>query len=130
MMEGWDIGRWVRTSVLVSLITPFVSCSYISDKRNSAFDAVKTGDTRGKVISAFDAKFVSKAAGNAYSKYDISGCQSPCVERLWFENIMSMDIVAWSIDLDKDGHVVDKGKGKSPGRGATDEEIRVAAGAH
>jgi hypothetical protein len=96
--EGWDIGRLVRVTVLVALMSLFASCSYISHKRNTVFDAITPGDTREKVISAFEATFVSKAMGNAYSKYDNTGCQSPCVERLWFENIMSMDIEAWSID--------------------------------
>jgi hypothetical protein len=100
--------------VVVVLISPFASCSYISHERNAAFNSVQIGDTRYKVINAFDAKFVSKPSGVAYTKYDTGGCQSPCVERLWFENILSMDIEAWSFDLDKEGRVIGKGKLNSP----------------
>jgi hypothetical protein len=100
--------------VVIVLISPFASCSYISHERNAAFNSVQIGDTRYKVINAFDAKFVSKPSGVAYTKYDTGGCWSPCVERLWFENILSMDIEAWSFDLDKEGRVVGKGKWNSP----------------
>ncbi|PTR32892.1 hypothetical protein C8J98_104103 [Luteibacter sp. OK325] len=99
---------------VIVLISPFASCSYISHERNAAFNSVQIGDTKDKVIDAFDAKFVSKPSGVAYTKYDTGGCQSPCVERLWFENILSMDIEAWSFDLDKGGRVIGKGKWNSP----------------
>jgi hypothetical protein len=100
--------------VMIVLISPFASCSYISHERNAASNSVQIGDTKDKVIDAFDAKFVSKPSGVAYTKYDTGGCRSPCVERLWFENILSMDIEAWSFDLDKEGRVIDKGKWNSP----------------
>ena len=100
--------------VVTVLVSPFASCSYISHERNAAFNSVLIGDNKHKVIDAFDAKFVSKPSGVAYRKYDTGGCQSPCVERLWFENILSMDIEAWSFDLDKEGRVIGKGKWNSP----------------
>ncbi|APG03669.1 hypothetical protein BJI69_06960 [Luteibacter rhizovicinus DSM 16549] len=64
-------------------------------------------------MAAFDAPFVARQAGRGYTKYEDTGCKSPCVERLWFENKLSL-VEAWSIDIDREGRVVDKGRWVSP----------------
>jgi hypothetical protein len=37
-----------------------------------------------------------------------------CVERLWFENRLGLDIEAWSIELDRGSRVVHKAHWVSP----------------
>jgi hypothetical protein len=109
----WSSGRIVAFAMLFIVVAPSASCAYISNSRNSALDSVRLGDTRAEVIAAFDTTFVAKASDVGYPKYEGIGCKSPCVERLWFENRLSL-VDAWSVDLDKDGRVVDKYHWSSP----------------
>jgi len=104
------------TAFLVALIPIgfFSSCAYLSSKGNLAYESTKPGDSRAIVIDKFDMPFVSKASGVPFSHYEAEGCKSPCAERLWFQNKLSFDIEAWSVDFDKQGHAIDKYHWTSP----------------
>ena len=84
------------------------TCSYISEKRNTAFDSINVGDTEANVISKFGMPSVREKQGVLFRRYAITACQNPCVERLWFENGLTLYIEAWSVELGKDGRVIDK----------------------
>jgi hypothetical protein len=50
----------------------------------------------------------------AFSRYASTKCQAPCVERLWFENRMALDLEAWSVSIGSDGKVVEEYHSVSP----------------
>lgn len=107
-------GKMIGLLVILVIVGFFSSCAYLSHKGDSAFNATKTGESKEVVITNFDMPFVTKASGVAYPRYAAEGCKSPCAERLWFPNRLSFDIEAWSVDIDGEGHVVDKAHWNSP----------------
>ena len=87
---------------------------YISNQRQNAFDAVKIGDDRERVLALFGSSFVSEQGNNAFVRYTSAKCVEPCRERLWFENRMTLDTEAWSVEFG-DGHrVIEKTQWNSP----------------
>lgn len=91
------------------------ACSYESRDRNSAFDAVQVGDTETSVIARFGTQpSVRERPGALFSRYASQPCGGKCAERLWFENRLSFDTEAWSVELDKDGRVIKKSRWVSP----------------
>jgi hypothetical protein len=107
-------GRIICALGLCITLAFFSSCNYLSSKGNSAFESTNLGDSREAVIARFDMPFVAKASGVPFPRYAAKGCESPCVERLWFQNRMSFDTEAWSIDFGKQGYVIDKYHWNSP----------------
>ena len=106
--------KLIALVVLFAIVVSLLSCAYLSHKGTAAFEAVKMGDSQAQVIAAFGIPYVAKPAGVAFPRYAAPGCQTPCTERLWFPNIMSMDIEAWSVDFDKQDHAIDKYHWSSP----------------
>lgn len=103
-------------SVLGVILVCFVgACSITSHFRNSAFDAVQVGDTEQMVIERFGVQpSVREKAGVLFGRYASQPCSGPCVERLWFENRLSLDTEAWSVELSKDRRVIKKSRWISP----------------
>lgn len=99
---------------IIVVVASLLSCAYLSHKGNAAFDSVKVGDSQAQVIDRFGLPYVAKPAGVPYPRYGAQGCKSPCTERLWFRNSMSLDIEAWSVDFDKQDQVIDKYHWSSP----------------
>jgi hypothetical protein len=76
---------------------------------------VKIGDSADFVVALFNAPPVYETPEDPpFVRYASEKCKSPCVERLWFENRLELDIEAWSISLRSDGRVVDKYHWVSP----------------
>ncbi len=92
----------------------FSACSYISHKGNNAFDATLMGDSSASVVRKFGLPYVMQTRGNGFPRYTADMCEGQCAKRLWFENKVSFDIEAWSVDLDEKGHVVAKYHWVSP----------------
>lgn len=91
------------------------ACSYKSHVRNSAFEAVNVGDTEENVISQFGSQPSVRETSNAlFSRYASRPCSGECKERLWFENRLSFDTEAWSVEMDKNKRVVKKSRWTSP----------------
>lgn len=99
---------------ILAIVASLLSCSYLSHKGNAAFESINIGDSRSKVIERFGLSYVAKPAGVPYPRYGSQGCKAPCAERLWFQNTMSLDIEAWSVDFDKQGQVMEKYHWVSP----------------
>lgn len=102
---------------LIAISTPilfFSACSYVSHKGNAAFDSTLMGDSSASVVRKFDMSYVTQIKGTNFSRYTADACEGQCAKRLWFENKLSFDIEAWSIDLDEKGHVVAKYHWVSP----------------
>jgi hypothetical protein len=91
------------------------SCTFVSHSRNGAFEAVQIGDSERRILDLFGVQpSVREKPSALFSRYASAPCEAPCVERLWFENRLSLDIEAWSVELDKDGRVIKKSHWVSP----------------
>lgn len=91
------------------------SCTYVSHARNRAFELVQVGDAESKVIDLFGAQpSVREQPGALFARYASVPCAKPCAERLWFENRLSLDIEAWSVELDTDRREIKKSRWVSP----------------
>lgn len=107
------------TVVLLVIGAVFVAsigaCSLKSYSRNSAFDAVQVGDAEATVIARFGTQpSVRERPGALFARYASQPCGGECAERLWFENRLSLDTEAWSVELDKNGRVIEKSRWVSP----------------
>lgn len=90
-------------------------CTFKSHMLNSAFDAVQMGETEAAVVGRVGApSSMREKSGKLFTRYASLPCVGQCVERIWFENRMSLDTEAWSVELDKNGRVVKKSKWVSP----------------
>lgn len=118
-MTATTKGRGVLTIALLVLAAAVVgsvgACSYKSHARNSAFDAVQIGDAEASVIDRFGTQpSVREKPGMLFARYASQPCGGDCAERLWFENRLSLDTEAWSVELDKSGRVIKKSRWISP----------------
>lgn len=107
----------LRIGLLAVLAVPILyisSCTITSLIRNRAFDAVTIGDTAESVIRKMGEPSVRETPGNLFSRYAAKQCAAPCVDRLWYENRLTLDTEAWSIELDDNGRVIDKARWISP----------------
>jgi len=112
-------GRRVLTTVLLFIgaagVTGIGACSVKSHMRNSAFDTIQIGDTEANVIARFGTQpSVRERPGALFSRYASQPCGGECSERLWFENRLSLDTEAWSVELDKTNRVIKKSRWVSP----------------
>ncbi len=87
---------------------------YISHQRDKAFDEVKLGDERNQVVALFESSFISENKDSPFSRYTSSACVEPCRERLWFENRLTLDTEAWSVEFGNDLRVIEKTRWSSP----------------
>lgn len=67
---------------------------------------IVNGDSEEKVIALFGPPTVREQQGTGYRRYVNDACIDPCVERLWFENRLSVVDEAWFVALDKDRRVL------------------------
>lgn len=100
---------------MVVLPAPYVSsCSYISSRKGKAFDAINVGDVEETVIQKMGSPAVREKPGTLFSRYASEPCREPCAERLWYENSLSLDIEAWSFELNAASQVIRKSRWISP----------------
>jgi hypothetical protein len=106
---------WIAAGEMALIILSYVmTCSYVRTKRQSSYDSVKIGDTAEFVIGQLGIPSVRETPENQFLRYASKKCQMPCVERLWFENRLALDIEAWSVSLGNHGRVVEKYHWVSP----------------
>lgn len=100
---------------LVLAIIPayFVACTGISARKSRAYDSIGFRDTRTAVIDAFGAPDVVEVPGKPFLRYATRPCGA-CAERLWFENGLTFGIEAWSVELDREGRVLETAHWVSP----------------
>lgn len=94
--------------LIISPVLYITSCMLVSEWRARAFDAIKVDDKRNIVINRFGMSSYVERPGVLFTRYASNQCQNPCVERLWFENRLSLGIEAWSVELNQDGRVIKK----------------------
>ncbi|WP_141758613.1 hypothetical protein [Duganella sp. HH105] len=101
--------------MLTAVLLVVGACSFTSHSRNSAFAAVQVGDTEAAVIARFGTQpSVRERPGILFARYASQPCGGQCAERLWFENRLSLDTEAWSVELDKNGRTINKLRWISP----------------
>lgn len=100
------IAAWIIVFVPLLYIS---TCSVRSHTKNMAFEKVSVGNTKQQVMGLMGTPSVRESsAGPVFLRYASSACKSPCVERFWYENQMSMVGEAWSVEFDANARVVDK----------------------
>jgi hypothetical protein len=67
---------------------------------------VQKGDSEEKVVALFGSPDTREHQGTGYRQYVSDQCVDPCVERLWFENQLSIVDEVWFVALDKDRRVL------------------------
>jgi hypothetical protein len=101
--------------VCAATIGSISACSYRSHIRDLAFDAVQIGDTEASVIEHFGEQPSLREKPEApFSRYASQRCDGKCSERLWFENRISLDTEAWSVEMDANHRVIKKARWISP----------------
>lgn len=91
------------------------TCSVISHQRENAFEKVDEGNSRKAVLEAMGNPSVHERDDSSpFLRYASTACKAPCAERFWYENRMSMDMEAWSIEFDANGSVIKKSHWLSP----------------
>ena len=102
-------------AVTLAIVSYAGGCSAISNSRNKAFEAVQIGETEADVIDRFGtAPSMRETPAALFSRYASQACTGSCVERLWFENRLTFDTEAWSVELDHTAHVIRKAHWVSP----------------
>lgn len=100
---------------IIGLIFAYVGgCSMISARTTRQLESIKVGDDRGVVLHALGTPDVIERPGAPFRRYASSECTEPCAERLWFENRLSLDTKAWSVELDAAGKVIHTAVWTSP----------------
>ena len=100
--------------LLLSPVFYVVTCSFIAHNWSGKFERIAIGDSKAAVIALFREPSHIEHPDILYSAYAYENCSDPCVERLWYENRLSMDIEAWAFEIDKDNRVIYKGHWVSP----------------
>lgn len=107
MMYRSTIRTFALRAVIALIPVGYVTaCSWVSHRGESAMAQIADGDSEAKVIALFGAPTVREQQGAGYHRYVNDACTAPCVERLWFENRLSVVDEAWFVALDKDGRVL------------------------
>lgn len=99
---------------VISPVLYVTACNLISERRANAFAIINTGDAREVVLAHFGLPSQIERHGIMFTRYASQQCQNPCVERLWFENRLTLDMEAWSVTLDSHGKVIEKTHWVSP----------------
>jgi hypothetical protein len=87
----------------------------ISHSRNRGFYKVSVGDTQQQIIQSMGNPSVfEKNGGTPFLRYTDHACKSPAPNGFGLKIALSLDIEAWSVDLDDSGKVIRKAHWMSP----------------
>jgi hypothetical protein len=113
---AWTVTSFILGYMVGVLIAAGIgSCALPSHYRNRAFESVRIGDSENRFLDLFGVHPSVREKPNAlFVRYASAACEAPCAERLWFENTLSLDIEAWSLELDEDRRVIKKSHWVSP----------------
>jgi hypothetical protein len=108
---------WVLILIGVGaiLIVGYIAaCSRVQASTDQSFNMVSQGDSEASALGVLDTPSRIETPATPFTRYASVGCQAPCSKRLWYENRLAFDTMAWSIDLDASGKVIKKAKWNSP----------------
>ncbi|QND49853.1 hypothetical protein HB780_30755 [Rhizobium lusitanum] len=84
------------------------------DRRwRTAFETGAIGDTEKVVLAKLGHPTAREKPDRLYPGYAYTNCTMPCVERLWYENLIP-GLEAWSVSLDGNGRVLESYHWASP----------------
>ena len=113
--RAWGAARIVLLIVALLPVLYISTCSVISRGKSKEFDSVSVGSTEQQVVAALGKPSVLEKNGGAhFSRYGATACVAPCIERYWFENRLTLDSEAWSVEFDANGKVIKKSHWVSP----------------
>lgn len=90
------------------------SCFCIFSEKNKYFDKVLIGSSEQDVIRLLGQPSIIDGNAKGFFRYASEKCIAPCKARFWYENRLTFDIEAWSIEFDKNGRVINKAHWVSP----------------
>jgi hypothetical protein len=115
MEKGSGAAKLVGLVVVLVPLLYISTCSVISSRRVKGFEAVSVGDTKRQVVILLGTPSVrEKSGGEHFARYGAKVCSAPCAERFWFENRMTLDMEAWSVEFDASGKVIKTSHWVSP----------------
>lgn len=101
--------------IVVALVVIYIgSCSAVSVTTTKKFDQIREGDSRVSVLESLGRADFVETEGERFTRYASVKCSQRCVERLWYENRLSLDTEAWSIEVDANGNVIHTAHWTSP----------------
>ena len=107
--------RIILVAIGLLLIAGISTCVLRSNARDRAFDQLRLGDSEEHTIALFGvAPSVRERPEKLFGRYASTPCSGGCAERIWFENRLSLDTEAWSVEFDRSGHVIRKNRWSSP----------------
>lgn len=110
-----SVAAIVLRMIAAAILATIGSCAYLSHSRNKAFHAVQIGASEESVIDLFGSEpSVREKPSVLFGRYTGEPCEGSCAERLWFENRLTLDTKAWSIEIDQNRHVIKKSRWTSP----------------
>jgi len=113
--KGKAVSKILLWGILLLPILYVSTCSYISHRGTTAFNAINVGDAEEKVVGVLGEPSVREKVGEPpFSRYSSYACMTPCSERLWYENRLGFVGEAWSVDLNANRKVIDKAQWMSP----------------
>lgn len=113
-MKKNNIKKYLFIFVASGISLCMTKCAIVSYENKKSFSSIKVGDSRDAVINLFGKASHIDRPGFLFSRYASEQCKDPCAERLWFENRLSLDTEAWSVELDSNGVVIKKTYWQSP----------------
>jgi hypothetical protein len=102
--------KWASMLLVILPAFYFLSCSYVSNRTDRLFESITTDDTIESVIRKMGTPSIRETSRAPFLRYATKSCEDPCVERLWYENRMTFDMEAWSIEIDRTGKVLKKAR--------------------
>jgi hypothetical protein len=106
-MRKAGIARWIARATIVLGPAVYVgACSFNSQQGKEAMAQVRNGDSEERVVALFGPPTSREPQGAGYPRYVNDRCLDPCVERLWFQNSLSIVDEAWFVALDKNRRVL------------------------
>lgn len=102
------VGAKILAGILVLIPTVYLgACGFVAHRRAQAFVQVKVGDPEQHVIHVLGKPVDRETSDDPrLSQYGVAPCRAPCAQRLWYPNSLSLAGEAWSVSLDRTGHVV------------------------
>ncbi len=112
-----DKGEAVKAIIWFCIAIPilyFAACSYVSASKSKAYESINIGDSEEDVVRILGRPSVREKPDAQFTRYSSNPCRGECRQRLWFENRLSFDTEAWSIELDSSKRVIYKARWHSP----------------
>lgn len=105
----------INVALLIIVPTLYVGgCSLKTARLQNRYDMISVGDSIDRVEKIFGPADVKETGQKPFLRYSSNACLDACSIRLWYENRMTLDIEAWSFDIDRNGRVIGKYNWVSP----------------